>query len=196
MKRIAIREELSIKEIDKMVKSLGTFLSLELKKKLKEARKVAEKLVVMENIQLPSLKMEAIKRLAKECTIVIPIHRLARDFREFSGEEFNAIEKAREIKKGFELTQEELAKLLSASPRTVAYWLHLESAPRQIYRDKISKVYDVYQEISGEVKPEALRKWLFVHNKLLRDSVYNLLVKGEFGRVLADIEALKEGVYV
>lgn len=196
MKRSAIRGELSLKEIDKMLQSLGTLLSLELKKKLKEAREAAKNLAILENIHLPSLRMEAIKRLAKECTIVIPIHRIARDFQEISGEEFNSVEKAREIKKGFELTQEELANLLSASPRTVAYWLHLESAPRQIYRDKISKVYDVYQEIKEEVRPESLHKWLFVHNKLLGDSVYNLLVKGEFGRVLADIEALKEGVYV
>jgi len=196
MKKRAIREELSLKEIDKMVQSLGALLSLELKKKLKEAKEAARKIVILEDFHLPSLSMDTIKRLAKECTIVIPIRRIATGFQELSGEEFNAIEEAKEIKRGFELTQEELAKLLSVSPRTVAYWLHSESTPRQIYRDKISKAYKVYQEIREEVRPESLRKWLFVHNKLLGNSVYNLLVKGEFGRVLADIEALKEGVYV
>lgn len=195
MKELARRKP-SLKEIDKMVQELSKLLNFKLQKELEEARKEAKEIVMSEDIHLSSLSMDAVKKLAKECTIVIPIRKIATGFQKFSEEEFNAIEEVKEIKRGFELTQEELAKILGVSLRTVAGWLHFESAPRRLARDRISKAYKIHQEIIGEIRPQSLRKWLFAHNKLLGDTIYNLLVKGEFERVLADIEALKEGVYV
>jgi len=186
-----MREE-KREEVKKTVQELGILLSRKLQNKLERL----EDSILMLDIQLPSVDRKLIiKELVKASTIDIPIHLLARGI-EFSEEDLDAIKELKEIKVGFELTQEELAELLKVSPRTVAYWLHFDSSPRLIARDRIAKVYKVYQEIREEVRPEALRKWLFAHNKLLGDRVYALLVKGQFEKVLADIEAIKEGVYV
>jgi len=186
------RLELRSKEIDKMVGKLRTLLNLELQKKLEETKQY----LAAPEVSSFDIGHVTVAKLAKECTIEIPITKYIPVQKEFSREETEAIERVEEIKKSFQLTQEELARILGVSLRTVAGWLHSESGPRPLARDRISKAYEVNKEITEEIRPQSLRKWLFAHNELLGDSIYNLLVKGEFGKILADIKALKEGVYI
>lgn len=187
------KRELPLKEKKKMVEELGMLLNIELKKELKEA----EELIKMKDIFLPTMKSkQAIKKLVKASTIDIPIHELlSGELLDFSEEDLESIAKVKEIKRNFGLTQEELSRILGVSLRTVAYWLNFASAPRRLAQDRISKVHKVNQAIWGVIKPQAIRKWLFADNEILGDSIFHLLEKGEYEKVLADIEALKEGVF-
>jgi len=116
--------------------------------------------------------------------------------KKFSEEELAAIEKVKEIKEAFNLTQEELAKVLGAGLRTVVNWLHSNTAPRRFARERILKLYEIYQSAKQIIKPQSLRKWLFTYNKALGANVFQLLSRGEYEKVLTDIEALKEGVFI
>lgn len=113
-----------------------------------------------------------------------------------SAEDLEAIKRLEEIRSQFEITQEELANILGVSLRTVAGWLRRESSPGRLASEKISKLYKVYQEIKGVIKPQALHRWLFAHNDLLGDTIFHILEKGEYEKAIADIKALRQGVYI
>ena len=104
--------------------------------------------------------------------------------------------KLKQIKKDFNLTHKEVADIVGVSERTIFYWLNETVSFRRLAREKVDKLYKVYEKIAKEIRPPALRRWLFVQNEILGDSVYNLLAKSEFEKVTADIEALREGVHV
>lgn len=185
------RNRQSSKETDRLLQELTKTLRLQFEKKLKETKK--HLLAVAEDSQLSFTKIKAI---AKGSVIDIPYSQILPTDRKFSEESLRAIEDIREIKKDFSLTQQELARILGVSLRTVAGWLHLESAPSRLARDKISKVCEIGKAIKGVIKPQAAKKWLFAYNDTLGDSIFHLLEKGEYEKVLTDIEALKEGVFI
>lgn len=106
------------------------------------------------------------------------------------------LRKLRGFKAAFGLTHRELAGVVGVSERTIFNWMSGETSLNRLAREKIDKLFRVYEMVSSEIKPEARRRWLFAQNELLGDSAHNLLVKGEFEKVLADIEALREGVHV
>jgi transcriptional regulator with XRE-family HTH domain len=105
-------------------------------------------------------------------------------------------QKLNQIKQAFDLTHREVADLVGVSERTIFNWLNESVSFRRLARDKVDKLYQVYARIAKDIKPPALRRWLFAQNEILEDSAYNLLAKGEFEKVKADIEALREGVHV
>ncbi len=181
----------SSKETDKLLQELTKTLRLQFEKKLKETKK--HLLAVAEDSQLSLTKIKAI---AKGSVIDIPYSRIFPTDKKFSEEILRTIEDIREIKKDFGLTQQELASILGISLRTVAGWLHLESAPSRLARDKISKVCKIGKAIKEIIKSQAAKKWLVAYNDTLGDSVFHLLEKGEYEKVLTDIEALKEGVFI
>lgn len=181
----------SSKETDKLLQELTKTLRLQFEKKLKETKK--HLLAVAEDSQLSFTKIKAI---AKGSVIDIPYSQILLTNKKFSEESSKAIEDIKEIKEDFGLTQQELARILGVSLRTVAGWLHLESAPSRLARDKLSKVNEIGRAIKGVIKPRSAKKWLFAYNKMLGDSIFHLLEKGEYEKVLTDIEALKEGVFV
>ncbi len=90
------------------------------------------------------------------------------------------------FKKDFNLTDEELAQL--AHPGMPDF------------KARVWAMFKVRNEMRNLIRPrkrrKAMRKWLFAHNGILGDTYYNLMVKGEFDKVLGCIWALKEGVYV
>ena len=106
------------------------------------------------------------------------------------------LRKLRALKTGFGLSHRELAGIVGVSERTIFNWLGGEASLNRLAREKIDKLFRVYDMVSREIKPEARRRWLFAQNELLGDSAHDLLVEGEFEKVLADIEAMREGVHV
>ena len=106
------------------------------------------------------------------------------------------LRKLRGYKAAFGLTHRELAGLVGVSERTIFNWMSGEVLLNRLAREKIDKLFRVHEKASNEIKPEASRRWLFAQNELLGDSAYNLLANGEFEKVLADLEAMREGVHV
>jgi DNA-binding XRE family transcriptional regulator len=113
-----------------------------------------------------------------------------------SAERQERLGKLRLFKSAFGLTNRELAEVVGVSERTIFNWLSGEVSLNRLAREKIDKLSRVHEKAAKEFKPEALRRWLFVQSKVLGDSAHDLLVKGEYEKVLADIEALREGVHV
>lgn len=106
------------------------------------------------------------------------------------------LRKLRGLKAAFDLTHGELAGLVGVSERTIFNWMSGEATLSRLARAKTDRLFRVYETAAKEIKPEALRRWLFAQNELLGGRIYDLLMKGEFEKVLADIEALREGVHV
>jgi len=116
--------------------------------------------------------------------------------KQLSSDSLERLRKLRVLKMGFGLSHRELAGVVGVSERTIFNWMGGEASLSRLAREKIDKLFRVYETVSSEIKPEARRRWLFARNELLGDSVHDLLVKGEFEKVLADIEAMREGVHV
>ena len=113
-----------------------------------------------------------------------------------SSESQERLRKLRLFRNAFGLTNRELAEVVGVSERTIFNWLSGEVSLNRLAREKIDKLFRVHERAAKEIKPEALRRWLFARNELLGDSAHDLLVKGEFEKVLADVEAMREGVHV
>jgi len=113
-----------------------------------------------------------------------------------SSERQERIGKLRLFKNAFGLTNRELAEVVGVSERTIFNWLSGEVSLNRLAREKIDKLFRVHEKAAKEFKPEALRRWLFAQNEVLGDSAHDLLVKGEYEKILADIEAMREGVHV
>lgn len=190
MQKEVKREKLPQEELEMAIRELTKLLTYRLQVEIKEVRESLSRDII------PHRFVSAIRELAMESVIEIPIEKFIRTPKKLTKEELEAIHRVREIKGGFNITQEELARILRVSLRTVAGWLHLASGPRRIACDRIAKVYEILHAVQGVIKPQFLRDWLFSLNEILGDSVFNLLEKGEFQRILDDIEALKEGVFV
>ena len=171
-----------------------------LSKALHEQRKTIEKLVReavkgqkrSENLLKPSLGNHKEKKFVREKNIEyqsIPKSRRSSENHEWT-------QKLNQIKKAFNLTHREVADIVGVSERTIFNWLNETVSFRRLAREKVDRLYQVYEKIAKEVRPPALRRWLFAQNEMLGDSVYNLLAKSEFEKVKADIEALREGVHM
>jgi len=106
------------------------------------------------------------------------------------------LRKLRALKTGFGLSHRELAGVVGVSERTIFNWMGREASLNRLARERIDKLFRVYEMVSREINAEARRRWLFSQNELLGDSAHNLLAKGEYEKVLADIEAMREGVHV
>jgi len=113
-----------------------------------------------------------------------------------SSENHEWTQKLNQIKKAFNLTHKEVADIVGVSERTIFSWLNESVSFRRLAREKVDKLYQIYVRIAKEIRPLALRRWLFAQNEILGDSVYHLLAKSEFEKVKADIEGLREGVHV
>jgi hypothetical protein len=64
------------------------------------------------------------------------------------------------------------------------------------FEKRVRRMNIIRREMRKMVKPEAMRAWLFAHNKALGDSYFNIMAAGYFDKVIEDIYALKEGVFV
>lgn len=155
-------------------------------------REIERHLVTSKPIAKVRLGPEQTVRPVKEERAVYP--GLLRNQRSYDNHE--KLRKLRGFKVAFGLTNRELAEVVGVSERTIFNWMSGEALLNRLAREKIDKLFRVHEKGSNEIKPEARRRWLFAQNELLGDSAYNLLAKGEFEKVLADIEAMREGVHV
>ncbi len=95
------------------------------------------------------------------------------------------------------LDQADLARILGASPRTVARWLHAETAPRRDTRERILELVAVLDALSDTVQGQNAYDWLFSPIPALRHrKPADLLAEGRYREVLGAIDALAEGVFV
>lgn len=96
-----------------------------------------------------------------------------------------------------DLDQEDVARLLGTNPRTVSRWLRQEAAPRREARERLLEFLAVVERLSGVLRPEPAHDWLFSPNPLLgHEKPVDLLVQGQYRKVLGAIDAMGEGVFV
>jgi len=95
------------------------------------------------------------------------------------------------------LRREDVARVVGASPRTVARWAQGESGPRAEARDRLLELSAVVNELSKVVRAEAAEAWLFAPNPLLDfERPLDLVQQGDYRKVIAAIEGLADGVFV
>ena len=95
------------------------------------------------------------------------------------------------------LDQADLARILNASPRTVARWLQSETVPRRDTRERILELVAVLHALSKTVHGQTAYDWLFSPIPALdHRKPADLLAEGRYREVLGAIDALAEGVFV
>jgi transcriptional regulator with XRE-family HTH domain len=98
----------------------------------------------------------------------------------------------------FQISMETLARILGVSARTLARWTSGETTkPHPAQADRIAKVLEIRNHLSNVVKKSAFGKYLHGKNEHLGGlRPLDLLMAGQFDRVIADIAGLEEGVFV
>jgi transcriptional regulator with XRE-family HTH domain len=98
----------------------------------------------------------------------------------------------------FQISMEILARILGVSARTLARWTSGETLkPHPAQAERIAKVLEIRNHLSNVVKKSAFGKYLRGKNELLGGlRPLDLLMAGQFDRVIADIAGLEEGVFV
>jgi len=93
------------------------------------------------------------------------------------------------------VSQEVLSRILNVSARTVHRWLK-GTHPRQTR--ELDRLFEIVA-LLGQTLPndDAIRSYLYHANPTFQgEKPIDLLIRGEFDRVRADLEAVQEGVYV
>lgn len=96
-----------------------------------------------------------------------------------------------------QLTQSEVAKIVGASPRTVARWAAGTAVPQPEARDRLLQLNYVANQLVEMLglTPSEANVWIFEPNKSLgSDTPAERLTAGDFRSVLALIEGLADGV--
>jgi CheY-like chemotaxis protein len=93
------------------------------------------------------------------------------------------------------VSQEALARMLNVSARTVHRWLK-GTRPRRT--QELERLLEVVALLEQTLPSDnAVRSYLHHANQALRgEKPIDLLIRGEFDRVAADLQAVQEGVYV
>lgn len=95
------------------------------------------------------------------------------------------------------LSHDDVARIVGTSPRSVSRWARGTTGPRARARDRLLEVAAVVNELSRSLAPEAAHVWLHAPNPFLDfDRPLDVLAQGDFRRVLAAIEAIRDGVFV
>ncbi len=96
-----------------------------------------------------------------------------------------------------DLDQAQAARVLGASPRTVARWLHQDVKPRPEARERLLEFLAVLEHLSKTLAPQPAHDWLFTPNPLLSyHKPADLLREGRYRDLLGAIDQLAEGVFV
>ncbi len=96
-----------------------------------------------------------------------------------------------------DLDQAQAARVLGASPRTVARWLHQDVKPRPEARERLLEFLAVLEHLSKTLAPQSAHDWLFTPNPLLSyHKPADLLREGRYRDLLGAIDQLAEGVFV
>jgi CheY-like chemotaxis protein/transcriptional regulator with XRE-family HTH domain len=93
------------------------------------------------------------------------------------------------------VSQEVLSRILNVSARTAHRWLKGTRPRKTRELDRLVEVVSLLQQTLPN--DEAIRSYLYHANPSLQgERPIDLLVRGEFDRVSADLQAVQEGVYV
>ncbi len=94
------------------------------------------------------------------------------------------------------LTQDEVASLVGASPRTISRWWSGATTPQRSKQKRLRELAYVAEEIAKVLEPAAAREWLFSPSRQLdHDSPADRIARGDFRSVLALIDAIADGVF-
>ena len=101
------------------------------------------------------------------------------------------------VLEGSELGYRDVARIVDASPRSVARWATTDTEPRRASRERLLELFAVMERLQAVVRPAAAHDWLYTPNPTLEnEKPADLLRRGEYRRMLAIIDALGEGVFV
>lgn len=93
------------------------------------------------------------------------------------------------------VSQEVLSRILNISARTAHRWLKGTRPRRTRELDRLLEIVALLEQTLPS--DDAIRSYLYHANPTLRgEKPIDLLIRGEFDRVAADIQAVQEGVYV
>ena len=103
--------------------------------------------------------------------------------------------RVRSLSRTLALTQEDMGRLLKASPRAVNRWRTGESVPQKLTKQRLLELVYIGEQLAKVLKPDDANLWIFSRNDLLDgDTPAERIERGDFRSVLAVIEALSEGV--
>lgn len=103
--------------------------------------------------------------------------------------------RVRNLSETLSLTQDDVGKLVNASPRAVSRWKTGESVPQRLTRQRLLELVYIGEQLSKVLRPEDANLWIFSRNELLDgDTPAERIERGDFKSVLSLIEALAEGV--
>lgn len=93
------------------------------------------------------------------------------------------------------ISQEALGRMLNVSARTAHRWLKGTRPRRTRDLDRLLEIVALMEQtLPGD---DAVRSYLYHDNPTLQgEKPIDLLIRGEFDRVTADLQAVQEGVYV
>ncbi len=93
------------------------------------------------------------------------------------------------------VSQEVLSRILNVSARTAHRWLKGARPRRTRGLDRLLEIVALLEQTLPS--DDAIRSYLYHANPTLRgEEPIDLLIRGEFDRVAADLQAVQEGVYV
>ena len=98
---------------------------------------------------------------------------------------------------GLGLTQEEIGRIVDASPRSVSRWSSGEVVPQKLNKQRLVELAYVADAVTAILPREEANLWMFTPNRLLgHDSPAQRIHDGNYRDVLDLIEALASGVVV
>jgi CheY-like chemotaxis protein len=93
------------------------------------------------------------------------------------------------------VSQEVLSRILNVSARTAHRWLKGTHPRRTRELDRLLEIVALLEQTLPN--DEAIRSYVYHANPTLRgEKPIDLLIRGDFDRVAADLQAIQEGVYV
>lgn len=89
----------------------------------------------------------------------------------------------------------DVARVVGASPRSVARWRRSQTAPRRAYEERLLELKAVADLLRRTLREEPGRLWLRSPNPDMEyEKPLDLLERGEYRRVIAAVLAMAEGV--
>lgn len=93
------------------------------------------------------------------------------------------------------ISQEALSRMLNVSARTAHRWLKGTRPRRTLELDRLLEIVALMEQTL--LSDDAIRSYLYHVNPTLQgERPIDLLIRGEFDQVAADLQAVQEGVYV